>query len=111
MLTDHPKDAEGHYMTPERAALVEVRGEVFFPVAAFDELNAAQAAAGDRIFANARNAASGSLRQKEEGKSADALARMHNRISKLQLLVHGIGAWPNPRDDDGHQHHVGHQPR
>jgi DNA ligase (NAD+) len=81
--------------------LVEVRGEVFFPVAAFDELNAAQAAAGERIFANARNAASGSLRQKEEGKSAEALARMHNRISKLQLLVHGIGAWPDPRDDDG----------
>src|SRR4051812_20001259 len=81
--------------------LVEVRGEVFFPVAAFDELNAAQAAAGDRIFANARNAASGSLRQKEEGKNAEALARMRNRISKLQLLVHGIGAWRNPRDDAG----------
>jgi DNA ligase (NAD+) len=89
-----------HGWTPP--PLVEVRGEVFFPVAAFDELNAAQAAAGDRIFANARNAASGSLRQKEEGKSADALARMRNRISKLQLLVHGIGAWPNPRDDAGH---------
>ena len=58
--------------TEHPPALVEVRGEVFFPVAAFDELNAAQAAAGDRIFANARNAASGSLRQKEEGKSADA---------------------------------------
>ena len=81
--------------------LVEVRGEVFFPIAAFEELNAAQAAAGDRIFANARNAASGSLRQKEEGKNAGALARMHNRISRLQLLVHGIGAWPEPRDDAG----------
>jgi len=81
--------------------LVEVRGEVFFPVSAFDELNAAQAVAGDRIFANARNAASGSLRQKEEGKSADALARMRNRISRLQLLVHGIGAWRDPRDDAG----------
>jgi len=87
--------------TEHPPALVEVRGEVFFPVAAFDELNAAQAAAGDRVFANARNAASGSLRQKEEGKSADALARMRNRISKLQLLVHGIGAWPDPRDDAG----------
>src|SRR3954468_9057561 len=87
--------------TPTPPPLVEVRGEVFFPVAAFDELNAAQAAAGDRIFANARNAASGSLRQKEEGKNAEALARMRNRISRLQLLVHGIGAWQNPRDDAG----------
>jgi DNA ligase (NAD+) len=82
--------------------LVEVRGEVFFPVKAFDELNASQAAAGDRLFANARNAASGSLRQKEEGKSGEAVARMHDRIRRLQMLVHGIGAWPNPRDDGGH---------
>src|SRR3954470_8005356 len=36
--------------------LVEVRGEIFFPVANFDELNARQAAAGERLFANSRNA-------------------------------------------------------
>lgn len=75
-------------------ALVEVRGEIFFPVASFDELNARQAAAGERVFANPRNAASGSLRQKEEGKSPDRLALMNDRIARLRMLVHGIGAWP-----------------
>ncbi|WP_210480881.1 NAD-dependent DNA ligase LigA [Naasia sp. SYSU D00948] len=75
-------------------ALVEIRGEIFFPVAAFDELNARQAAAGERVFANPRNAASGSLRQKEEGKSPEKLALVHDRLRRLRMLVHGIGAWP-----------------
>ena len=77
-------------------AIVEVRGEVFFPTALFDELNANQTAAGEREFANARNAASGSLRQKAENKNAAQLALMRDRLGRLTMLVHGVGAWPNP---------------
>jgi DNA ligase (NAD+) len=45
--------------------LLEVRGEVFMPIAAFDALNKRQADAGDRLFANPRNSAAGSVRQKD----------------------------------------------
>jgi DNA ligase (NAD+) len=76
--------------------LVEVRGEVFFPTEAFSALNARQAESGEREFANPRNAASGSLRQKAEGKNAAQLDLMHRRLSGLKMLVHGIGAWPDP---------------
>jgi DNA ligase (NAD+) len=65
---------------PER---VEVRGEVFFPVAAFADLNAGLVAAGKAPFANPRNAAAGSLRQKDPRVSAGR---------PLRLLVHGLGA-------------------
>ncbi len=63
--------------------LVEVRGEVFFPTAAFAELNAGLVEAGRAPFANPRNAASGSLRQKDPKVTASR---------PLRLIVHGIGA-------------------
>ncbi len=44
-------------------ALIEVRGEVYLPLAAFAELNERRARAGERTFANPRNSAAGSLRQ------------------------------------------------
>ncbi|WP_166998331.1 NAD-dependent DNA ligase LigA [Microbacterium fandaimingii] len=76
--------------------LVEVRGEIFFPVDAFTALNERQQKAGEKVFANPRNAASGSLRQKSEAKTDAQRETMRDRLSRLQMLVHGIGAWPNP---------------
>jgi DNA ligase (NAD+) len=45
--------------------LLEVRGEIYMPVSAFEELNRRQIEAGDKTFANPRNSAAGSLRQKD----------------------------------------------
>jgi DNA ligase (NAD+) len=60
-ITDIPKTLKGKRV-PE---LLEVRGEVFMPLAAFAKLNQRQEKAGERLFTNARNAAAGSLRQKD----------------------------------------------
>jgi DNA ligase (NAD+) len=62
---------------------LEVRGEVFFPVEAFRELNAGLVEAGKAPFANPRNAAAGSLRQKDPRVSASR---------PLRMIVHGVGA-------------------
>src|SRR3954466_12969074 len=62
---------------------LEVRGEVYFPVAAFAEVNASLVEAGKAPFANPRNAAAGSLRQKDARETAKR---------PLSMVVHGIGA-------------------
>ncbi|MEU8888771.1 NAD-dependent DNA ligase LigA [Streptomyces sp. NPDC048442] len=63
--------------------LVEIRGEVYFPMEAFGELNARLVESGDKPFANPRNAAAGSLRQKDPRVTASR---------PLRMVVHGIGA-------------------
>ncbi|HUE61437.1 MAG TPA: NAD-dependent DNA ligase LigA [Acidimicrobiales bacterium] len=50
--------------------VVEVRGEIYMPIPAFDELNERQTKAGARTFINPRNAAAGSLRQKDPSVTA-----------------------------------------
>ncbi|MGH2731490.1 MAG: NAD-dependent DNA ligase LigA [Actinomycetota bacterium] len=63
--------------------LLEVRGEVYMPVEAFGKLNRELAEAGMRIFANPRNAAAGSLRQKDPRVTAGR---------SLVFICHGVGA-------------------
>ena len=62
--------------------VLEVRGEVFLPVAAFEELNRKLTEAGKPAFANPRNSAAGSLRQKDPRITASRA---------LNLILHGIG--------------------
>jgi DNA ligase (NAD+) len=63
-------------------ALLEVRGEVFYPSAAFEQLNARRREEGKPEFANPRNTAAGSLRQKDPAVTASR---------DLAVYVHGIG--------------------
>ena len=64
-------------------ALVEARGEIYYPVEEFNAMNSAREEAGEARFANPRNAASGALRQKDPHKTA---------ARPLRLLCHGMGA-------------------
>jgi DNA ligase (NAD+) len=64
--------------------LLEVRGEVFMPVEGFRRMNSAAAAAGEKVFANPRNAAAGSLRQLDPRVTAKR---------PLAVFFYGVGQW------------------
>ena len=76
----HVLTATDEFPVPE---LVEVRGEIFLSVEAFDRLNESLVAAGKAPFANPRNSAAGSLRQKDPRVTARR---------ELGMVCHGIGA-------------------
>jgi DNA ligase (NAD+) len=67
---------------PQPPRRIEVRGEIYFLLAAFNRLNQTQTERGERIFANPRNAAAGSLRQLDSRITASR---------PLSLFVYGIG--------------------
>jgi len=71
--------------------LLEVRGEVFLPREGFEQVNAAQVEEGKEPFANPRNAAAGSLRQKDPRVTARR---------PLSMLVHGFGRWEGGKRPD-----------
>ncbi|WP_066270736.1 NAD-dependent DNA ligase LigA [Blastomonas sp. CCH8-A3] len=88
---------------PERLAgdavpdILEIRGEVYMSKADFAALNAAQEARGEKLFANPRNAAAGSLRQKDAKVTA---------ARPLRFLAHGWGvasAVPGATQHEGMQ--------
>src|SRR3954451_9163817 len=80
-------DVIPHRLTPTEEfpvpALLEVRGEVFLPVEAFERLNESLLEAGKAPFANPRNSAAGSLRQKDPRVTAPRA---------LGMVCHGTGA-------------------
>ena len=65
---------------------LEVRGEIYFPMAGFADLNASLVESGKAPFANPRNAAAGSLRQKDPRVTARR---------DLRMVVHGVGLVEN----------------
>ncbi|WP_123023884.1 NAD-dependent DNA ligase LigA [Mycolicibacterium stellerae] len=80
-IDDIPEKLSGSKEFPVPRVL-EVRGEVFFRVADFEDLNAGLVAEGKPPFANPRNSAAGSLRQKNPAVTARR---------KLRMICHGLG--------------------
>ena len=86
-----------HQLKGNFPSIVEVRGEVFFPLKKFNELNESLEESGKSVFANPRNAAAGSLRQKDPRVTASR---------PLAMVVHGIGAvegFERPTQSDAYE--------
>ncbi|HXX91905.1 MAG TPA: NAD-dependent DNA ligase LigA [Acidimicrobiales bacterium] len=90
-------------------SLLEVRGEIYMPVSAFEELNLRQIEAGAKTFANPRNSAAGSLRQKDPAVTASReLSFWAYQLGAIEgapvpatheqalALLHGAGLPVNP---------------
>ncbi len=72
--------------------LIEVRGEVYMPLPAFEDLNRRQADSGERLFVNPRNSAAGSLRQKDSSiTAARALSFWAYQVGELVIGQGGSG--------------------
>ena len=76
------KFAAPHRGEPATPAVIEVRGEVYFPTAAFQKLNAERVAAGEEPFVNPRNTAAGSLKQLDPALVAKR---------PLDIVLYGVG--------------------
>ncbi|MDE1916171.1 MAG: NAD-dependent DNA ligase LigA [Sphingomonadales bacterium] len=79
----HVADIPQRLAGDDHPEIFEIRGEVYMEKAGFLALNAAQAEKGDKLFANPRNAAAGSLRQKDARVTASR---------PLRFYAHGWGA-------------------
>jgi len=100
-ISQIPHDLKGRNV-PE---LIDIRGEIYLGHKDFEKLNAAQAASGDKIFANPRNAAAGSLRQLDSSITAKRPLRFFayawGAVSKLPAdtqsgVVEAFGDWGLP---------------
>ncbi len=93
-LDDVPDRLAGDAAAGPVPELLEVRGEVYFPVAGFEKLNESLVAAGKAPFANPRNAAAGSLRQKDPRVTATRPLRL---VAARRRRAQGDGARPAER--------------
>jgi DNA ligase (NAD+) len=76
--------------------LLEVRGEIYMPVADFAAMNARQEAAGERLFVNPRNSAAGSLRQKDPAMTAQRpLSFWAYQVGEVEGAA-AQAPWPGP---------------